>query len=350
MSHSILNFARLPWPTDWADIYGRKAPILLDLGFGGGESLVALAQDNTSSNVLGVEISLPSLKRGAKKVAAAELDNARVLQGDSLAVLWLYFLPQSISGVTINFPDPWPKSGHQHRRVISPRFLDLLATRMLSGAPLDIATDHEEYAIAIEQCLTQSPYFESRYDQPYLPDVENRKRTKYERIALSEGRPPRYFLWRRNSKSAVDDFPIPEETAVPHIVLLSSLSLEEVGNRFEPFYVQEDDIHIKYLNIYHNLRENMLLVELYVSEEPYRQRVALSIRERKAGDFVLSLHELGFPRPTHGIHLAVGHLAAWLREQDPDLTIINSTLMPQSDSADMGSALDISGVISPLDQ
>ncbi len=334
MSVSILHFARLPWPTDWAGIFGREAPILLDLGFGGGESLVALARNNPSSNVLGIEISLPSLKRGAKKVATAGVGNARVLQGDSLAVLWLHFSPQSISGATINFPDPWPKSGHQHRRVINPRFLDLLATRMLPGAPLDIATDHEEYAIAIEQCLSHSPYFESRYDQAYLADVEDRQRTKYERIALSEGRPPRYFLWRRNRKHAEDDFPIPEETAVPHIVLMSSLSLEEVGNRFEPFYAQEDDIHIKYLNMYHNLREKMLLVELYVSEEPYRQRIALSIRQRKAGDFVISLHELGFPRPTHGIHLAVGHLAAWLREQDPGLTIINSTLVRHSDDAD----------------
>lgn len=331
MSLPILHFAHLPWPTDWSEIYAREAPLLVELGFGGGDNLVALAQDNPSSNVLGIEISLPSLRRGARKIASGGLTNARVLQGDSRAVLWLLFRPHSIGSVTINFPDPWPKAGHHRRRLISQTFLDLLATRMLPEAPLDVATDHEEYAAVIEKCLTESPCFESRSAQPFLLAVENRRQTKYERIALTEGRTSRYFLWRRNKRIAVDDFPILEETAVPHIVLLSSLDLDQLANRFEPFHVQEDDIHIKYLNIYRSADKDMLLLEVYVGEEPYQQRIGLSIRGRQAGDLVVSVHEIGFPRPTRGIHLAIQHLLSWLKDQDPDLTIVNSTLMQQPD-------------------
>lgn len=336
MSLPILHFARLPWPADWKEIYGREAPMIVELGFGGGDNLVALARENPSGNVLGVEISLPSLRRGARKLAFAGLQqHARVVQGDSRTVLWLLFRPQSISRVVINFPDPWPKAGHHHRRVINGPFLDLLATRMIPGAPLDIATDHQAYQEVIETCLEASTYFESRINKPYLLSVENRKPTKYERIALSEGRIPRYYFWRRNQTAAPDDFSIPEETAVPHVILLSTLSLKELGERFKPFHVQEDDMHIKYLNMFHSVDKEMLLAEVYVSEEPYRQRIGLSIRGRKTGDLVVSMHEMGFPRPTPGIHLAVKHLVSWLQEQDPGLTIVNSTLIEQPDQIEM---------------
>ncbi len=306
--------------------------MIADLGFGGGDSLVSLAQDNPSSNVLGIEISLPSLRRGARKVSNASLDNARVLQGDSLTSLWLLFRPQSISRVAINFPDPWPKVKHQHRRVINPLFLELLASRMLPGAPLEIATDHEAYQEAIEMFLSASPCFNSATGQPYVLSVENRRRTKYERIALAEGRIPRYYLWQRNETDAVREFPIPEETAVPHIVFLSSLDLDQLGERFEPFHVQDGEVHIKYLDLYRSVEREMLFTEVFVSEDPFPQRLGLSIRGRNAGDYVLSVHDIGFPRPTPGIHLAVQHMLSWLKEQDPDLTVVNSTLVDHADS------------------
>jgi tRNA (guanine-N7-)-methyltransferase len=331
MSLPFLHYARLHWPADWPAIYGRRAPLLLELGFGGGDYLVELARDNPSANVLGIEISQPSLRRGEKKLADAGLTNGRVLQGDSRSALWLLFRPATISGVTINFPDPWPKAGHHHRRLISDQFLDLLATRMLPGAALDVATDHEAYALVIAECLARSPYFASRSERPYLTDVPGRRRTKYEQIALSEGRTPRYFLWQRNERDAPDRYPIPEETAVPHVVLQSQLSLDEYGRRFEPFHVQAEAIHIKFLDLYQSQDGNQLLVETYVSEEPYHQRVGLSLRRRKEGDLVLSLQEIGFPRPTRGIHEAIRGLVTWMAANDPELEMVNSTLVAQYD-------------------
>ena len=332
MSLPILHFARMSWPVDWAKLFGREAPLLIDLGFGGGDSLVSLAQENPGANVLGIEISLPSLRRGARKLQNGGLSGARVLQGDSFTSLWLLFQPQSISSVTINFPDPWPKVRHEHRRVINPSFLELLASRMLPNAPLEIATDHEAYQQAIETYLSESPYFTSKTSQPYVLSVENRRQTKYERIALSEGRIPRYYLWQRNDNDAANEFPIPEETAVPHVVFLSSLDLDQLGDRFMPFHVQDGDVHIKYLDMYRSVERNMLFTEVFVSEVPFPQRIGLSIRGRNTGDLVLSLHEIGFPRPTPGIHMAVQHLVYWLQEQDPDMTIVNSTLADRIDT------------------
>lgn len=330
----ILHFARLPWPLYWPDIFGRKAPLLAEIGFGGGHYLVEWAQRRPDSNLLGLEISLPSLRRGAKKLATSGATNTRIIQGDSNKVLWLLCQPRCLDEVAINFPDPWPKASHHHRRLISEKFLHLLGTRMKEGGLLDIATDHEDYAIEITQCLLQSPYFESRLDDSFTLEPGTRRPTKYERIAISEGRICRYFQWRRNDRPAANDFPILEETPVPHVVISHPLSLDQIGQQYEPFQVTSGSTHIKYLDMYRSLNNTVQLVEIYVSEDPYHQRVSLSVRQRQEGDVVVSLHELGFPRPTPGIHLAVHHLVRWLRSLHPDVQVIGSTLNPATISSE----------------
>lgn len=328
MTVPILHYARVPWPVEWVDEFGCAAPLLLELGFGGGDFLIDLARRNPDANVIGFEISLPSLRRAARKAGTAVLPNLRIVQGESRGSLWLLFHPASISGVTINFPDPWPKTAHHHRRVINDAFLDLLATRMQTGAPLHIATDHADYADAISEVLARTPYFESTLDVPFVTEDVLRLGTKYERLALEAGRTCRYYRWRRNHIPAPDLFPILEEKPVPHAVLLSTLSLDAIGARFEPFAASNATIPIKFLAAYRALQTDGLLVEAYISEEPFHQRVVLSIRQRKDGDLVVSLHEVGFPRPTAGIHMAIGELVHWLQGEDPGLTVVSSTLIP----------------------
>ncbi len=328
MPEQMLHYARLPWPSPWPDLFGREAPLLLEIGFGGGQFLVDLAKRRPACDVLGLEISLPSLRRGAKKLRISAVENARVLQSDSRAALWLLFKPQSISEVFVNFPDPWPKATHHHRRLISDKFLHLLGSRMKAGGSLDIATDHSEYAAVIAECLARSPHFDSRLDAPFVFEDSERLRTKYEKIAITAGRACHYFKWQRNRKPALNEFPYPEETVVPHVVMSHPLSLGQIGRQFEPFYELAGSTHIKYLDMYHSVRERLLLVEVYVSEETFHQRVCLAIRLRQAGDLVVGLHELGFPRPTPGIHLAVHHLVEWLRSLHVDVKVVGSTLNP----------------------
>lgn len=328
---AILHYGRIPWPAPWPAIFGREAPLLLELGFGGGDFLVDLAAREPGANVLGLEISLPALRRGARKIARAGLVNARVMQGESRSVLWLLCTPASVSGVTINFPDPWPKAAHHHRRVINDAFMELLASRMRRGAHLDVATDHEEYAGVIAETLERTPYFASRLDAPFTLEDDGRLRTKYERIALAEGRTCRYFKWQRNDTAVTASFQIPEEKPVPHMVLLPSKSLDELAGSFRPFATSVGDVRVRFLDLYRSMRHELLLVEAYVSEEPFHQRVGLAIRRRKEGDLVVSLQEMGFPRPTPGMHIAVDQLVKWLQEVDPGLAVAGSTVAVESE-------------------
>ncbi|NHZ72582.1 MAG: tRNA (guanine-N7)-methyltransferase, partial [Aquificales bacterium] len=79
----MLHSSRLDWPTDWTAVFNRKAPLLMEIGFGGADFLVDLARKRPEANLIGVELSLPSLKKAQKKVQAAELANVRVLAGDA---------------------------------------------------------------------------------------------------------------------------------------------------------------------------------------------------------------------------------------------------------------------------
>lgn len=331
MPQHFFHYSRMPWPTTWSEIYGRDASLLLEIGFGTGHFLIDMAQRRTDCNVLGMEISLPSIRRGTKKMHVARLTNLRILQADSKTALWLLFTPETIRDVVINFPDPWPKANHHHRRLIDDQFLILLGTRMQADGLLDIATDHAEYASVIENCLDRSPYFDNRLQVPYLSKDNARLQTKYEKIAIAEGRKCHYFRFRRNERLAPNQFPIPEVDPVPHVVLSCPIRLDEIGHQFEPSYIEDGNVHIKYLDVYQSTKDGLLLVEVYVSEEPYHQRVCLAIRSRKTGDLVVSLHPVGFPRPTPGLHKAINHLVLWLQTLHPDLVVLTSTLNVSDD-------------------
>lgn len=323
----ILYSKRMAWPTAWDEVFGRKAPLILEIGFGGGHFLIDLARKRPFHNILGIEISLPSLRRGAQKLRVAELENGRVMQADSRTALWLLCELESIAEVYINFPDPWPKSGQKHRRLISDKFLHLLATRMPVGAPLDIATDHADYAAAMIQVIERTPYFKSRLDTTYVTEDNERLRTKYEQIGLDEGRICHYFKWERNDTPAPNDFPPLKEHPMPHVVMQIPLPLDEVQTRFTPWQVKSGETHLKFLELFQSQRDGKLLIDLYVSEEPFHQRVCLALRRSQSTKHVVvSLHEIGFPRPTTGIHLAVQAVADWLLALHPDVAIINSTL------------------------
>ena len=115
---------------------------------------------------------------------------------------------------------------------------------------------------------------------------------------------------------------------MPHVVISHPLGLDQIGRQFESFHINAGSTHIKYLDMYRSQNHSLQLVEIYLSEEPYHQRVCLAVRLRQSGDVVVSLHEVGFPRPTPGIHLAVHHLVEWLCALHPDANISGSTLNP----------------------
>ncbi|MBK8902816.1 MAG: tRNA (guanosine(46)-N7)-methyltransferase TrmB [Anaerolineaceae bacterium] len=326
MSSTLLHNHLLSWPADWTAVFNRDAPLLIEIGFGGAHFLVDLAQRRPSANVLGVEISLPALDKAQRKVQTAALTNVRVLQSDARYLLQVLCTPESIAEVTINFPDPWPKARQLHRRLIDVDFLHLLATRLEPGGLLDIATDHADYALAITEALEATPYFNSRLATTFVTEDLARLRTKYEQIGLEEGRTCHYYKWVRNKTAAPQDFPTPKEFPMPHVVLHTPMDLDAIQARYGRMQTSDHDRHVSFMELFRAHGGEALFVEAYINEEPVAQRLGLVIRQREPGNYVISLHDLGFPRATAGVQLAIAHLARWLLSLHDEAKILHHNL------------------------
>lgn len=316
---------QMAWPTDWAALFGREAPLILEIGFGGGGFLVDLAQRRPDANIIGLEISRPALQKVALKLHKRGMEHVRLVQGGGLQLLWCCLAPDSLAEIYVNFSDPWPK--HVDRRLVDDRFLRLAASRLAPAGQLDIATDHADYAEQITGCLGRASFLRSRLAAPFVTSDPGRHQTKYELKGLAEGRTCHYYKYEKVASPPVAEFAIPEEYEMPHIILQTTLTLPQVKAQFSPFHQPAGpEGHIRFMQLFENVRDQSLLVETHVGEVAVTQHLGLSIRQRTPGELILGLADFGFPRPTLGTHVAIQYLADWLMTLDPAGAIIQSNL------------------------
>ena len=167
---------------DPADEFGRKAPLIMEIGFGMGQSLLAMAAAAPQDNFIGVEVHRPGVGRLLHGMSEASVDNIRVYCDDAVQVLEQCISPGSLHGVQIYFPDPWHKKRHHKRRLIQPEFVDLLCSRLARGGYLHLATDWENYAEHMLEVLEASPQLANRAGAGlYSERPPWRPETKFER-------------------------------------------------------------------------------------------------------------------------------------------------------------------------
>lgn len=175
-------------------IFGRKAPTVLEIGFGNGETLVQQAVDNPDKNFIGIEVHEPGVGHCLLKARDAGINNLRLVSHDAIDVLSLQLAEQTLSRVNLYFPDPWPKKKHHKRRIVQHDFLQLIADRLTAGGTLNVATDWANYAEYIDEVLSQSDRFECIEHREHDGDRPlDRPRTKFERRGLKKGH--RIFDW-----------------------------------------------------------------------------------------------------------------------------------------------------------
>src|SRR5690606_34689347 len=132
-------------PRDFAAVFGRRAPLVLEIGFGNGEQLCAAAAAEPERDFVGIEVHRPGVGHLLNALAAAALDNVRLYHHDAIEVLRDDIAPAALAETRIGFPDPWPKKRHHKRRLIQPGFVALLASRTAPGGRLHLATDWAGY-------------------------------------------------------------------------------------------------------------------------------------------------------------------------------------------------------------
>lgn len=145
-------------PIDCAEIFGRNAALEVDLGCGDGSFLAGLAEANPARDFVGVERLAGRVRSACRKIGHCRLTNARVLRHDILHALQQLFAPGSVDIFHLMFPDPWPKSRHQSRRIVSTSFLRAVSRALKFEGELRIATDDEDYFASIAETVNASTF------------------------------------------------------------------------------------------------------------------------------------------------------------------------------------------------
>lgn len=175
-------------PLDLRDVFGRDAPVVLEIGFGNGETFIEQAVSDPGRNYLGLEVHEPGVGHCLIRANETNAANVRIIAHDAMEVLEHQLPDASLARINIYFPDPWPKKRHHKRRLIQPEFLALAARKLDNEGELCIATDWDNYAEHIDGVFASTPEFrveltrEHRGDRPI-----DRPTTKFEKRGLGKG-------------------------------------------------------------------------------------------------------------------------------------------------------------------
>lgn len=203
---------------DPQELFGRTAPVVVEIGSGTGTSTAAMAAAEPEIDVIAVEVYQPGLAQLLGMIVREGLENVRMIRGDGVDVLTNMIAPDSLTGVRVFFPDPWPKARHHKRRLLQSGTFALISSRLRPGGVLHVATDHADYAEWIGETGDAEPTLErlgtgtgtqTDTDPGTEPDTGtgsaaghvpfslDRPVTKFEGKGLQEERVIHEFLWRR---------------------------------------------------------------------------------------------------------------------------------------------------------
>ena len=175
-------------------------PVVLEIGFGMGDATATMAAADPSTGILAVDVHTPGHGNLLRRIESDGLENVRLAEGDAVVLLRDQLPPDSLAGLRIYFPDPWPKARHHKRRLIQPDFLALATSRLRPGALVHCATDWEPYAEQMLEVLSASPELENLHqdrEPGYAPRPDWRPVTKFERQGIAKGHVVHDLLFRR---------------------------------------------------------------------------------------------------------------------------------------------------------
>ena len=185
-------------PRDFAAVFGRSAPLRLEIGFGNGEQLHHATVHEPEADHIGIEVHGPGVGRVLNALAQDGLDNARIYRHDAVEVLRDEVADGSLDAVRIFFPDPWPKTRHHKRRLVQPAFAALVAEKLRHGGLLHLATDWQDYAAHMLAVFDASGSFRNRAGRAgFVERPVWRRETHFERRGRRLGHGVHDLLYER---------------------------------------------------------------------------------------------------------------------------------------------------------
>lgn len=177
---------------DLQALFGRRAPLHVEIGFGNGEALATMASAHPENDYIGIEVHRPGVGALLQRLETDGISNVRVISADALQVLEHRIPDETLTAACIFFPDPWPKKRHHKRRLVQPQFAALAARKLAPGGVFHAATDWPEYAEHMDEVLSREPLL-----QKSDAGLVARSTTKFETRGRRLGHPIRDLYYRR---------------------------------------------------------------------------------------------------------------------------------------------------------
>ncbi len=294
----LVSWRQARHPLDWPALFGRRAPLELEIGFGNGERLVRHAKAHPEVNLVGVDLSWPAVRRALRKIALARPGNVLLVQASAEVALGRLFPPQSLAAVESLFPCPWPAERQARRRLFGRRFLTILNNRLAPGAHCRMVTDHAGFFAWVQGQVPREGFaVQARTRGPGLE-------TKYERKWRGAGQ-ERFFELVLTKTRHLEAPPVEDIVLEP--VRLKSFDQAAVQNRDFA-----EEAYISFKELVFDPQKQKGLLHAVVSEDDFLQAFWLEFH-RRADAWVLR-PALGCGLvPTRGVRRAV-ELAAGLAE------------------------------------
>lgn len=186
---------------DYAQVFGRQAPLIVEIGFGNGESLAAMAAANPDCDYIGIEVHRPGVGQLLLRLEQQQLRNVRVYCHDAVEILDRHVADNSLTAVHLFFPDPWPKKKHHKRRIVQAAFIGLVARKLIDGGYFHAATDWEDYVYAMRTVLDAEPQLRNAEEggEGFSPRPDYRPLTKFEKRGMRLGHGVWDLIYRKFS-------------------------------------------------------------------------------------------------------------------------------------------------------
>jgi len=186
LKNYVLESSATPW--NMTNIFNRDADTIVEIGFGMGSSLLAMAKMRPDVDFIGIEVHQAGIGSLAVSLFDEGMTNVRIAPMDACEIFKQCILDDSLDGIQVFFPDPWPKKKHHKRRLIQPNFVNLLVKKLKKGGFLHCATDWSEYAQQMKEVLSTQPLLRNKQDcGGFIERPDSRPLTKFENRGVNLG-------------------------------------------------------------------------------------------------------------------------------------------------------------------
>ena len=304
-ARAFLPWRRLAHPVDWPEVFGRRAPLHLEVGFGDGRFTAARARAAPDEDHVGLEVSGTSVQRALRRLRRDGIGNVRILKAPAEVAVRQLFAPGALASVTVNFPDPWPKERHERHRLLRVPFFRLAASRLVPGGEIRLASDHLPY-VAFARAEALASGVARLVERPAPAEVFE---TKYALKWRGQGRPLVYQVFVLDGVGVPVPEPLGRHDRMPH-ALLDGPWPSDVA--FDKLVVPATEGHV----IVHEAAsvvggEERWLFRVTVDEPELVQQLLVVAQRRGGGEVIVRLESFGDPLITPTVRAAIGAVTDW---------------------------------------